>query len=188
MKILCETSVRHVHLSAEHVAALFGEGHMLTPKRELSQPGQFLAEERVDLVTPKATLSNIAIIGPARPRTQVEISKTDTLALGLKDVPVRESGKLDNSCGIKVRSGKNEVGLDSGVIIARRHVHLDPKTAGEFGLWDGQVVGVRFEGERGGVLENTVVRVGENFVPAIHIDSDEANAMDFKEGKAEIVI
>ena len=176
MKILCETSARHVHLSRTHLQVLFGIDE-LSPIKWLSQPGQFLSRKRVDLVTPKATIQSVAIIGPTRPQTQVELSATDCQTLGLRDVPVRQSGDLDQTPGLTLRAGEREVTLERGVIIAKRHVHLDPNTAREFGLTDGQVVSLRFDGERGGQLDNTIVRVSENSHPAAHIDTDEAHAM-----------
>jgi len=189
MKILCEVSVRHAHLSQEHVDILFGKGHKLTPLKDLSQPGQYLCVERIDLVTPKTTFKNVGIIGPARPKSQVEISRTDCFALGLKNVPVRQSGELDGSVGITMKTEKGEVILEEGVVVAKRHIHLDPKTASDFGLEDNQIVLVKFDNERGGVLNNTVVRVHENFAPAIHIDSDEGNALGHMScGEAEIVV
>ena len=182
MKILCETSVRHVHLSRKDVLELFGRGE-LTRTRDLSQPGQYLCEERVDLVTPKATLRNVAIIGPTRDTSQVEISRTDCFALGLKGVPVRQSGDLDKTPGITIQAGDKQIELSQGVIVAHRHVHLDPQTAEEFNLRDGDAVTLRFGGERGGTLNSTIIRVSPDFAPAVHIDSDEANAMGFSGGE-----
>ena len=186
MKVLCEVSVRHVHLSEEDLQALFGRGE-LTPLKPLSQPGQYLCEERVNLVTPKGTLQNVAIIGPTRERTQVELSMTDCFTLGLKGVPILESGNHEGSVGIVLQHGAAAVELQRGVIIAKRHVHLDPGSATAGGFSDGQVVTVRFEGVRGGSLDNIVVRVGENFAPAVHIDSDEANAMGFARGEVSLL-
>ncbi|MCL2755637.1 MAG: phosphate propanoyltransferase [Firmicutes bacterium] len=177
MKIICELSVRHAHLAQEHVDILFSKGHKLTPVKDLSQPGQYLCAERVEIVTPKMTMKNVGIIGPVRAKSQVEISRTDTFALGLKGVPVRQSGELDGSVGVILRTDLGEVALNEGVIVAQRHIHMDPKSASEFGLADNQMVSVKFLGDRGGVLYNTVVRVSESFAPAVHIDSDEANAL-----------
>jgi propanediol utilization protein len=188
MKVLCEISVRHLHLSPAHLETLFGVGHKLTSTRELSQPGQFLCAERVDLVTPKATFENVAIIGPTRNRTQVELSRTDCFALGLKNVPVRQSDEHEGSVGIIIRRGDKEVVLESGVIIAKRHVHLDPRTASEFKLKDGQIVSVNLDTERGGTLDHVVVRVKDSFRPAVHIDTDEGNALGFGTGEVTIVV
>jgi len=178
---MCEVSVRHVHLSEGHVRELFGRTE-LTKARDLSQPGQFLAIERVDLVTEKSIIRNVGIIGPSRGHTQVELSKTDCFALGLKNVPVRMSGDLGDAGDIILRTGDKEVKVKGGVIVAWRHVHLDPKTATEFGLIDGQVVSLEFDTERGGILNNAVVRVHPNYAPAAHIDTDEANALGFNQG------
>ncbi|MCL2569665.1 MAG: phosphate propanoyltransferase [Firmicutes bacterium] len=187
MKILCEISVRHVHISKEHVEILFGKGHQLKFVRELSQPGQFLASERVELVTAKSTIKNVAVLGPERTQTQVEISRTDCFALGLKNVPVRQSGNLVDSPAIILRTEKGEVKIDSGVIVAQRHIHMDTKTAKDNGFKDGQIISVKFGGSRGGTLNNTVVRVHDNFAPAVHIDSDEGNALGFCSGEVEIL-
>jgi len=149
----------------------------LTPVRWLSQPGQFLSRERVDLVSNKATLQNVAIIGPVREKTQVELSLTDAFTLGLGNVPLRQSGELEGTNGLTLSVGERKVDLENGVIIAQRHIHLDPKTATKMGLVDGQVTSLEFDGIRGGRLDNTIVRVGKNYAPAIHLDTDEANAM-----------
>ena len=172
-KILCETSLRHAHLSAQDIQTLFGKRE-LTPVRALSQPGQFLAYERVNLVGPKSTISNVAIIGPARTQSQVEISQTDAFALGIKTMPST----------ITIQANDQQIATQA--IIAQRHVHLDPKTAEKHNLRDGQIVTLKFDGPRGGTLDNTIVRVHENFQPAVHIDSDEANAMGFTTGSAAI--
>lgn len=179
--------MRHIHLSADHLRALFGESAQLEVIRPLSQPGQFLSDKRVDLVTPKGAITNVAVLGPIRAQTQVEISRTDCFALGLKDTPVRMSGDLEGTSGITLRASNKEITIQSGVIIARRHIHVNPIGAKKHGLTDGQVVSLRFEGERGGVLENVVVRVNGEFATAAHIDSDEANAMGFNGGYVEII-
>ena len=187
MKILCEVSIRHVHLSREHVDVLFGKGYELTVARYLSQPGQFLCAERVNLVTPKAVFQRVGIIGPVRGKTQVELSKTDCFVLGLRDVPIRQSGELDKTPGITLQRGEARVELESGVIVAKRHIHLDNETAKEMNIADGRLVSVIFDGERGGRLDNTVVRVSQDFSPSMHIDSDEANCVGFIKGEAEII-
>ena len=199
LRIKCEVSMRHVHLSEGDSVALFGKKN-LTPARELSQPNQFLCVERVDIITEKGLFKNVAIIGPMRPKTQIEISKTDSFALGLKETPLRESGKTECTAGVLIVNSmrRDEVLLGDGslsvlardgfatphegVIIAKRHVHLDEKTALEYDLADGEHVAIVFDGERGGVLDNAVVRVSDKFAPAVHIDSDEGNAMGFSSG------
>jgi len=151
--------------------------------RELSQPGQFLSEQRVSLVGEKGTLCNVAVLGPVRARTQVEITRSDCYTLGLKNVPLKQSGDLEGTPGILIRSETAEVYIKAGVIVSQRHIHMSPGKK----FKDGQIVSVRFPGERGGVLDNFVVRVSENFAPAIHIDADEGNALGFTCGSAEVV-
>ena len=185
MKIICEVSARHVHLNATDVEFLFGTGNRLTSFRELSQPGQFLCNERVDIVTEKGCFRNVAIIGPERMASQVEISRTDCFVLGLKNIPIRESGRIDGTPGIVLRTGGKELRLDRGVIVAKRHIHVDPKTAKQYDLKNSEERVVRFEGERAGTL-NVVVRVADNYLPAVHIDTDEANAMGFSSGEVQL--
>jgi len=188
MKILCEVSARHVHLSREHLEQLFGKDAKLNILKEVTQPGQFLSDKRVDLVTPKTTFKNVAILGPVRSKTQVEISRTDSFALGLKDVPLRQSGDLDNTPGITLRSGETEIIIEKGVIIARRHAHLDIETSKKYNITDKQIVSIKFDGERGGTLTNVLARVSGNCSNAIHIDTDEANALGFFSGTAKLLI
>ena len=175
LKILVETSARHVHLSAEHMAVLFGEGAKLTLKRELSQPGQFLSEERVSIVGPKSRMDNVAVLGPERKATQVELSLTDARALGVT-APVRESGDVAGSGSITVVGPKGSVELAEGVIAAKRHIHLMPQTAEKYGLENGQTVKVTVEGARALTYDEVVIRVNEKFADAMHVDIDEANA------------
>ncbi|MBR6739802.1 MAG: phosphate propanoyltransferase [Clostridia bacterium] len=175
LKILVETSARHVHLSAEHMAVLFGEGAKLTLKRELSQPGQFLSEERVSIVGPKSRMDNVAVLGPERKATQVELSLTDARALGVT-APVRESGDVAGSGSITVVGPKGSVELAEGVIAAKRHIHLQPQTAEKYGLENGQTVKVTVEGARALTYDEVVIRVSEKFADTMHVDIDEANA------------
>ena len=177
MKILCEISVRHVHLSEGDLKALFGADANLAVVRELSQPGQYLSDKKVDLVGPKRVIEGVAVLGPLRKQSQVEISRSDCFVLGAKDVPLRQSGDVSGTPGIVLRAGEREVALSEGLIVAKRHVHLDPKTAELNGFSDGQIVKLKIGGERGGVLAETVVRVHESFAPAVHLDSDEGNAL-----------
>jgi len=177
MKVLCEISVRHVHLSENDFVALYGKGAKLDVVRDLSQPGQFLSAQKVDLVGPKRVIEGVSILGPFREQSQVEISRTDCFTLGIKDVCVRQSGKLDGTPGVTLRHGDKTVALSSGVIIAQRHVHIDPKTAEQHGFTDNEIVDLVFDGERGGVLHNAVLRVHKNFANSAHVDSDEGNAL-----------
>ncbi|MDR2260925.1 MAG: phosphate propanoyltransferase [Azoarcus sp.] len=174
-KVPVGISNKHLHLSEQDLVALFGEDHKLTPYKELVQPGQYAAHEQVDLVGPKGAFKNIRIIGPTRPQTQVEISKTDARALGI-DPPVRESGKLDGSPGIRLIGPKGEVELDAGVIVALRHIHLSPEQAQEAGLKDKDLVDVKTSGTRPLVFEDVLIRSGNGHFREFHVDTDEANA------------
>lgn len=175
-KILVETSARHVHLTDEHIEVLFGKGHTLTHKKDLSQPGQFACEERVTLVGPKKQIANVIILGPARPATQVEVSFTDARTLGV-DAPVRESGDVAGSAGCKIVGPEGEIEITEGVIVAKRHIHLTPDDAKAFGVEDKQVVSVKIENDsRSTVFGDVVCRVSPKFAAAMHIDTDEANA------------
>lgn len=177
MDILCETSIRHVHLTKNHVEQLFGKGATLTPMRPLSQPGQFLANQRVTLIGPKSSFKQVAIVGPSRDISQAEISRTDAFALGMKDVPLRLSGDLQNSPGITIKGDRGTIKIDKGVIIAKRHVHLDPQTAEKLGVKQNDIVDFEFDGERKSRLGEIIVRISPDFLPALHLDSDEANAV-----------
>ena len=175
-KILVETSARHVHLSEADMEILLGKGQSLTVKKMLSQPGQFASNERINLVGPKNTISNVLILGPTRPATQVEISLTDARTLGIS-VPVRESGDVAGSAGLKLVGPAGEVDITEGAIAAKRHIHLDPATADELGVTDKQIVSAKVETDgRSLIFGDVVVRVSEKFAPAVHIDTDEANA------------
>ena len=175
-KVIVETSARHIHLSKEHVDILFGAGHALTNKKDLSQPGQFACEEKVELVGPKGTLK-VSVLGPERKATQVELSYTDARTLGLAGVPVRESGDTAGTPGLKLVGPAGEVTIDEGVIIAKRHIHMTTEDAAYFGLADKQVVSVKVENDcRTTVFGDVVVRVNDSFALAMHIDTDECNA------------
>lgn len=174
-EIKVEISAKHVHLTPAHVEALFGAGASLTLKRELSQPGQFLSEQRVSVVGPKRTMDNVAVLGPERTATQVEVSFTDARTIGAENVPVRESGDLKGSSPIKLVGPAGEIELDEGLIIAKRHIHITPETASKYGLKDKEIVNVEIGGERALSFGQTVVRVREDFSDAMHIDYDEAN-------------
>lgn len=174
-KIIVETSARHVHVTEDDLKILLGEGKALTVRNMLSQPGQFASFERVNLVGPKSSINNVLILGPTRKRTQVEISLTDARKLGVNAL-IRESGDLDGTCGIKIVGPAGEIDITEGVIAAKRHLHLDCKTAEEMGLKDKDIVSVKLEGERGLTFDEVVVRVSDKFAPAVHLDTDEANA------------
>lgn len=175
-KIIVEMSARHVHVTERDLETLFGKGASLTPKRELSQPGQYLCEERVDLIGPKKTISNVSILGPTRPETQVEVSLTDARTLGV-EAPIRMSGDVKGSGAVTIKGPAGEVTLTEGVIAAKRHIHMTPEDAEKMNLKDGQTVSVKIGGERGLVFDETVLRVSKKFATAMHIDTDEANAV-----------
>ena len=174
-----EASARHVHVTKEQANILFG--HNLTPKRPLSQPGQFLAQERVAVVGPKGELNNVAVLGPARKEAQVEVSMTDARVLGLQP-PIRESGKVAGSPGAVIRSQTGEITIDSGVIIAQRHLHLTPEDAQRFAVADRQVVRLQVFTERPLIFQDVLVRVRPDFATRAHLDFDEANACAMQSG------
>ena len=174
--VLVETSARHAHISKEHLEILFGEGYELTKKKDLSQPGQYACEERIAVIGPKGQFPGVSILGPVRPATQVEISASDARSIGVV-APVRESGDIAGSGACKLVGPKGEVELKEGVIVAKRHIHLTPDAAAEFGVEDKEVVGVKVESDgRSLIFGDVVCRVHPNFAPAMHIDTDEANA------------
>jgi len=168
-------SVRHVHLTREHCDALFGSGYELTSRRPVTQPGQYVCRETVDLVGPKGEVRRVAIINPLRKETQVEVARTDAIALGV-DPPLRESGKLDGTPGLILRGPAGTVTLDHGVIMAQRHVHMHPSDATRFGVADKSVIRVRIAGDREAVFGDVLVRVSEMYALDMHVDTDEANA------------
>jgi putative phosphotransacetylase len=175
-KILVEISARHAHVSEEHLAILFGEGYKLTPKKDLSQPGQFACEERVDLVGERGTLKNVTILGPTRPFSQVEITATEARTLGVKAL-IRESGLIDGTFGCTLVGPQGSVVLDKGVIVAKRHIHVTPAEAQSFGVSDKEIIMVKVTSDdRSLIYGDVVVRVSEKFAAAMHIDTDEANA------------
>ena len=187
-KFIVETSARHVHLSQEHLEALFGKDAKLTHKKDLSQPGQFACEERVTVVGPKKEMPNVSILGPVRPETQVELSATDARSIGIA-APIRESGDVAGSGACKIIGPCGEIEISQGVIVAKRHIHLTPETAAEMNVKDKDVVWVKIDtDERKAVLGDVVVRVSEKYAPAMHIDTDESNAVSAFPGlEGEIV-
>ena len=176
MKVMVETSAHHVHVCRATLDTLFGEGYQLTNKKDLSQPGQFACFEKVTVVGPRGEMT-MSILGPERPDDQVEISLTDARKLGIT-APVRESGVLDGTPGCKLVGPKGEVEITQGVIAAKRHIHLDPATAEEFGLKDKQIVSTKVGVGTGRetVFGDVVVRVSPKYAPAMHVDTDESNA------------
>ena len=176
MKIMVETSAHHVHVTRETLDVLYGKGHQLTNKKDLSQPGQFACTEKVTVVGPRGEMT-MSILGPERPDDQVEVSLTDARKLGIA-APIKESGDVAGTPGCILRGPEGEVEIAQGVIAAQRHVHLDPKTAEEFGLKDKEIVSVKVgEGTgRATVFGDVVIRVSPKYAPAMHIDTDESNA------------
>ena len=176
-KVLVETSARHIHLTAEAVETLYGKGAQLTVKKMLSQPGQYATgNEKITLVGPKGTLA-VSVLGPTRPSNQVELSFTDARTLGLSAVPVRESGDVAGTPGLKMVGPAGEVEISEGVIIAKRHIHMTPADAAEFGVEDKQIVKVKVANDaRTTIFDDVVCRVNPNFALAMHIDTDECNA------------
>lgn len=175
------SSNHHAHLSQRDVEALFGPGYQLTKMRDLVQPGQYACNERVLLETPKGKMM-LRIVGPARKETQVELSATDAVKLGLNP-PVRMSGDLAGSPGCTLCNGDKRVTISQGVIIAARHLHLSPEEAVDYGVKDGDIVSLRVEGQRALTLENVIVRSGEGHLMEAHIDKDEANACGLRDGQ-----
>ena len=176
-KFIVETSARHIHVTQEHLEILFGKDAKLTHKKNLSQPGQFACEERVPIVGPKRELAGVSILGPVRPATQVELSATDARSIGIA-APIRESGDIAGSGACKIIGPKGEVEISEGVIVAKRHIHLTPEAAAELNVNDKDIVWVKVDTDgRKAILGDVVVRVSEKFAPAMHIDTDESNAV-----------
>lgn len=174
---IIETSARHIHVTQEHLEILFGAGHTLTHKKDLSQPGQFACEERVTIVGPKKELAGVSILGPVRPATQVELSATDARSIGIA-APIRESGDIEGTGACKIVGPCGEIEISEGVIVAKRHIHLTPDDAEELGVQDKDVVWVKVDTDgRSAVLGDVVCRVSDKFARAMHIDTDESNAI-----------
>ena len=174
-----EASGRHIHVTQPQAQVLFG--HPLTPKRPLSQPGQYLANERVTVIGPKGEFQNVAVLGPEREEAQVEISLTDAKALGLEP-PVRLSGKVAGSPGVVLTGSMGTVTLTQGVIAAQRHIHITPEDAARFGVTDKQSVRLKTYTDRPLIFDDVIVRVSPNFATFAHLDYDEANACGFQKG------
>ncbi len=173
-KILVETSARHIHVSEATLKTLFGADATLTPKKDLSQPGQFACEEKVTLEGPKGSIK-VSILGPTRPADQVELSLTDARTLGIS-VPVKESGDVDGTPGLKLVGPCGSVDMPEGAIAAKRHIHMTPEDAEIFGVEDKQIVKVKLDTARPLIFDDVVVRVSPKFALAMHIDTDECNA------------
>ena len=174
-----EASGRHVHVTSDQAAKLFG--HPLTPERPLSQPGQYLAKERLTVVGPKGTFRNVAVLGPERKEAQVEVSLTDARTLGMA-VPVKVSGDVTGTPGVTLEGPSGKVVLDRGVMIAKRHIHLTPQDAARFGVKDKQTVRLQTFTQRPVIFADVAVRVSPEYASYVHLDFDEANACGFRKG------
>ena len=174
-----EASGRHVHVTKEQAQTLFGHG--LTPKRPLSQPGQFLSNERLTVKGPKGTFENVAVLGPERKEAQVEVSLTDARLLGL-DPPIRPSGSVENTPGALLIGPLGQVQLSKGVIVAQRHIHVHTSKAPILGVQDKQLVSLQTYTKRPTVFKDVLVRVSDDFDTYVHLDYDEANACGFEKG------
>ncbi|MGP1361833.1 MAG: PduL/EutD family phosphate acyltransferase [Candidatus Fimenecus sp.] len=188
-KVLVETSARHCHLTQETLEVLFGKDYKLTMKKELSQPGQFASNELIKVIGPKGEFSKVRILGPVRSANQVELSATDARSIGIL-APVRESGDIENSGACKIVGPVGEVELSDGVIIAKRHIHMTNANAEEFGVENGQIVSVKINSsERSLIFGDVVVRVSDSYSLAMHIDTDESNAvMADREAYGEVIV
>ena len=180
-----EASGRHVHLSSAHALALFGHG--LTEKKPLSQPGQYACNERVTLVGPKSTMENVAVLGPCRTDSQVEISRTDAVKLGIS-APLRLSGDVANTSGITLTGTLGSVQLTSGVMVAQRHLHMTPQDAKRHKINNGDVVSIKAITERPIIFQQVAVRVSDQFQTRVHLDFDEANACDYHKGDLGLIV
>jgi putative phosphotransacetylase len=174
-------SNRHIHVSQADLDVLFGQGYELKKFKDLSQPGQYAAEEKVDIVGTKGTLKGVRILGPVRKETQIEISLADGFVLGVNP-PVRDSGDLIDSPGAKVVGPMGEVVIEKGVIAASRHIHMHTSDAENFGVVDKEVVSVKVEGKRGLVFDNVLVRVNKEYALEMHVDVEEGNSAGLKNG------
>lgn len=185
---MVEVSARHVHLNRQAVEVLFGKGYNLKVKKNLSQPGQYVCEEKVEVIGEKSSLKRVSVLGPEREDVQIEISKTDSRAIGI-DAPVRESGDLNGSAGCVLVGPCGKLKLEKGVIIAKRHIHMIPEDADAMGVKNGDIVFVDIPSkERSLIFKDVVVRVSKNYSLAMHIDTDEANScLVSSDVKGEIV-
>lgn len=187
-EFIVETSARHVHVTEETLEVLFGKGHTLTKKKDLSQPGQYACEERVEVVGPKKSLAGVSILGPCRKADQVELSATDARSIGIA-APIRESGDTAGSGACKLVGPCGEVELKEGVIVAKRHIHLTKADAEELGVKDKDVVWVKLDTpERKAILGDVVCRVSDSYARAMHIDTDEANAIGSVPGQKGVIV
>ncbi len=174
-------SNKHLHVSQKDLEVLFGEGYELTQMKDLSQPGQFASEEKVDIQGGRGTLKGVRILGPVRPDTQIEVSMSDAFSLGVECM-LRDSGDIEGTPGVTIIGPKGEVKIDKGVIVASRHIHMHTQDGEDFGVKDKDKVSIEVPGERGLVFNNVLVRVGDNYKLEMHVDMEEGNAAGIKNG------
>jgi putative phosphotransacetylase len=180
-------SNRHIHLSNEHVERLFGRGYQLNKLKDLSQPGQFACKETVTLIGPKGKIEKVRVLGPARGDTQVEISLFDGYTLGITP-PIRDSGDIDGTPSINIQGPRGQLKIDRGLICAARHIHMNPEDAVSFKVTNGQRVQVKVAGIRGVIYDNVLIRISPRYRLEMHIDVDEANAAQIKNGQLGVII
>ena len=174
-EVLVHVSNRHIHVSQDHVEALFGPNYQLKPFKDLMQPGQFAAYETVKITGPKGEIDRVRVLGPERGETQLEISGTDQFILGIK-VPVRESGRLEGTPGIQISGPAGEITIERGVVRALRHIHMQPSEADSMRIRNGEKISVRLVGDRSTICEGVLIRATETSALEMHIDTDEANS------------
>lgn len=180
-------SVRHIHLTRADVNKLFGYGYQLTPKKALSQPGQFACEECLDVIGPKGELKRVRILGPERSATQIELAQTDCRTIGI-NAPVRSSGDTKGTPGVTLRGPLGELTVLEGVIVADRHLHMTPAQAAAFGLADGDRVQIRIDGIKPGIMGGVLVRANSKCALDFHIDTDDGNAFLLRQGQLVTVL
>ncbi|MCF6466272.1 phosphate propanoyltransferase [Clostridium sp. Cult2] len=182
-----EASGRHIHLSKKDIEILFGKNYEMLVNKELSQPGQFQYEEKVSLIGPKSIIKNVSILGPPRDKTQVEISRTDAINLGI-NAPIKESGDLDGTANIFVATEKAVIKVNESVIIAKRHIHMSPEDAIKFNVKNRDIVSVKINSNRPVIFQDVLVRVNKNYRLSMHIDYDEANAAGLEDGVMGVIV
>jgi len=187
MKVPIGVSARHIHLTQAHVEALFGSGATLTEWKPLSQPKQYAAQEMVAVYGPKGSFPKVRILGPARNLTQLEISRTDAFTLGINP-PVRESGNIAGTPGVRIVGPAGEVTIEEGVIVAARHIHFHTSDAQKWGIRDKQLLQVKAGGERGVIFDQVLARVSDHYALDMHIDTDEGNAAGLQTGEYGVII
>lgn len=175
-------SNKHIHISQKDLDVLFGEGYELTRMKDLSQPGQYACEEKIDIEGPRGTIKGVRILGPVRPETQFELSMTDAFQLGVSG-ELRNSGDIDGTPGAKLIGPNGKVDMEKGVIVAARHIHMNTSDAEEFGVKDKDLVSIKVDGPRGLIFSNVLVRVSDSFNLEMHVDMEEGNAAGVKNGE-----